>query len=277
MQTTECEKENSELPPTKKRYPMHYLSTKRILMRLVKYIIICLLCLIAGFAFGQTDSIQVNGFIGLRGMWQTGNLNQFNLMPNGKVWLNHPKHYAEIIGNYHFIKVDDFEAKNDLWFYGLYQYNHNKRFFPSAHAIGGYAISYRIDHSIVTGLGGGMNVISNSPNRYFQIHIYGSYLDFKFEEKEVIQSLALGSHLRVNIPFNKWMVFNWELGSYHTFKELDFWGGSNLIQLLFQLGEKCALNISHQTYYNHQTADNIENTNMQTLFGFQYSFNKIKN
>ena len=55
---------------------------------------------VSAFSYGQTDSTSIGGIMGLRGMWQTGNLNQINLMPNGKVWLTHPKHYAEVLGTY---------------------------------------------------------------------------------------------------------------------------------------------------------------------------------
>ena len=230
---------------------------------------------LCAFSHGQTDSTSIGGFMGLRGMWQTGNLNQINLMPNGKVWLTHPNHYAEVLGAYHYIKVDGFEAKNDLWFYGLYQHKSNNRLYLSANVVSGFAVSYRIDHSVVAGLGGGVNIIKNSPRRYFQFHLYGAYLDFRFEEEEALQSFTLSSLLRANIPITKWFNFGWELGSYHSMKETAFWGGGNLFQLIFNLSKNFSVNVSHQTYYNHQTATNIERTNTQMLFGLQYSFEKI--
>lgn len=227
------------------------------------------------FSYGQTDSTSIGGFVGLRGMWQTGNLDQLSLMPNGKIGLTHPKHYAEVLGTYHYIKVGDFEAKNDLWLYSLYQYTPNNLFYLSANVVSGFAVSYRIDHSIVAGVGGGVNIIKNSPRKYFQFHLYGSYLDFQFVGEKALQSFALGSLLRANIPINQWFNFQWELGSYHAMKETSFWGSGNLLQLVFNLSKNFSLNISHQTYYNHQTASNIEKTNTQMLFGFQYSFSNI--
>lgn len=236
------------------------------------YLITSILLLLRMAGMGQTDTINVNGFIGLRGMWQTGNLNQINLMPNGKMWLSHPNHYMEISGNYHFIKVDGFEAKNDLWFYGLYQRRPQKRFFPSFHTIAGFAVSFKIDRSVVTGVGGGMNIIRRGPQKYFQFHLHGSYLNFQFKAKPALRSFALGSLFRANIPVNKWLLLGWELASYHSMETTAFWGGGNLFQLIFHLAKNFSVNLSHQTYYNHQTATDIEQTNTQLLFGLQYSF-----
>ncbi len=240
-----------------------------------KIIITAFALFICTCTYGQTDSTSTGGFVGLRGMWQTGNLNQINLMPNGKIWLIHSNHYAEVLGAYHYIKVDGFEAKNDLWFYSLYQYSPNNRLYPSANVVSGFAVSYRIDHSIVAGIGGGLNIILNSPGKYFQFHMYGSYLEFKFEEEDPLQSFALSTLLRAKIPVTKWLIVGWELGSYHSMDETAFWGGGNLFQLIFNLSKNFSVNISHQTYYNHQTATNIQETNTQMLFGFQYSFSNI--
>ena len=195
-------------------------------------------------------------------------------MPNGKVWLTHPAHHAEVLGTFQYIKVDGFEAKNDLWLSALYQYRPDRRFYLSGHAVSGFASSYRIDHSIVAGVGGGVNVIKYSPRKYFQFHIYGSYLDFKYEREEALQSFALSSLLRANIPMAKWFAVQWELGTYHSMTQTDFWGGSNLFQLIFNLTQNFSLNISHQLYYNHQAASGIAKTNTQMLFGFNYSFSK---
>ena len=241
-------------------------------LEIYKKSIAVLAFLICTQSYGQTDSVIIGGLAGLRGMWQTGNLNQINLMPNGTIWLKHTKHYAEVLGTFHYIKVDGFEAKNDLWLYSLYQYSPSNRFFPSANAVTGYAVSYKLDHSIVVGIGGGVNLIKKSPTRYLQFQVYSSYLDFKFVGEDALKSFAFSSLLRANIPMTKWLTFGWELGSYHSIREAEFWGGGNLYQLIFNLTKNFSVNISHQTYYNHQAATNIEKTNTQMLFGFQYSF-----
>lgn len=221
---------------------------------------------------GQPDSTQIGGFAGIRGMWQTGNLNQVSLIPNGKAWLTHPNHYAELLATFHYIKVSGFEVKNDLWSNSLYQYKPENRFFPSAQVVTGTAVSFRINHSILAGIGGGVNVIRKRPTKYLQVHLYTSYLNFEFEGESPLRSFAIGTNLRANIPLNKWLNFHWELGSYHSMKETDFWGGSNLLQLSFRIGSKFSMNLSHQTYHNQHTITNIKNTNTQTLWGCQYSF-----
>ena len=49
------------------------------------------------FSYGQTDSTSIGGFMGLRGMWQTGNLNQINLMPNFAEFLSATCFLAQLL------------------------------------------------------------------------------------------------------------------------------------------------------------------------------------
>ena len=233
---------------------------------------------ISSSSFSQTeptDSVSLGGSIGIRGMWQTGNLNQVSLMPTGNLNLTAKNHFVQVSGNYQFLIVEGFQVKNDLWSYGLYQYKPYNLFFPSASAVSGFAASYAIDHSFVAGLGVGLNVIKNQGERYFQLHLHAGYLDFKFEDQIALQSFAFSSLLRAKFPLKKGFVIGWELGSYHAMKETDFWGGDNLLQVMVRLNNNLSASVSHQTFYNHKAAPNIQNTNTQLLFGLHYSPRKI--
>lgn len=233
----------------------------------------------AQFSFAQSkiqsskDSLSINGRLGLMGRWQTGNLDQISIMPNGGVSFDQFSYHAELNASYHFLKVNGFNAINDLWTYGLFQYQPHHRVFPSIHTIIGFAKSYKIDHSIVTGIGGGVNLHKKSPFNFLQVHLYGAYLDFQYERENTHKAVAIGSQIRATLPLNATIKLRWELSTFHSMKEVNFWGGGNLLQLNILVSRNLSLNISHQSYYNHQTATDIEKVNTEMLFGIQYQFN----
>ena len=74
----------------------------------------CCLGLLSQMVFAQQDSLRLQVALGLRGRWQTGNLNQLSLMPNGRVALSNATFKAEVATTYHFLKVNGFNAINDL-------------------------------------------------------------------------------------------------------------------------------------------------------------------
>ena len=230
------------------------------------------------FSLAQTeeeffiDSLSINGSVSLMGRWQTGNLNQISLMPNGRISLSNNSFYLELNSAYHFLKVDGFKAKNDLWTYGLFQYQPNNRIFPSLHTIMGFAKSYEIDHSIVMGAGGGVNIYKQSPDNFLQVHLYGALFNFQYKEEEPHKAIAIGSQIRARIPISRQINFRWELSGFYSTQDRTFWGGGNLLQLNFIILKNLMLNINHQTNYNNQTTPNIENTNTEMLFGIQYQF-----
>ena len=113
------------------------------------------------------DSLFVKGRLGLMGRWQTGNLNQISIMPNGNISFDKTDYYCELNATYQFIKVDGFKVKDDLWTYSLYQHQPNRLIFLSGHAIMGYARSYSIAYSTVVGIGGGINVLKKNTDNIF--------------------------------------------------------------------------------------------------------------
>ena len=125
---------------------------------------------------------------------------------------------------------------------------------------------------MVTGIGGGINIHKKSPVIFLQVHLYGAYLNFQYEMENTHEAVAIGSLIRAMIPLNAHIKFRWELSTFHSMKEANFWAGGNLIQLNILVLKNLFLNVSHQSYYNHQTAIGIENTNTEMLFGIQYQF-----
>ena len=177
------------------------------------------------------DSLSIKGRLGLMGRWQTGNLNQISIMPNGGISFDKSSYYTEFNASYHYLKVGGFNAINDFWTYGLFQYQPNHRVFASIHTIIGFAKSYKIDHSIVMGIGGGVNIHKKSSLNFLQIHLYTAYLNFQYETENPHEAVAIGSQIRAMLPLNNHINFRWELSTFHSLKDTNFWGGGNLIQL----------------------------------------------
>jgi hypothetical protein len=230
------------------------------------------------FILGQTkDSIQLESFttegrLGLMGRMQTGNLDQVSIMPNGSFSLENSGFYSEFNASYHYLKVNGFNAINDFWTYGLYQHIPKNLFYPSVHTIVGFAKSFKIDHSIVLGVGSGVNLFKNSKLSYLQAHLYTGYLNFQLEDVSAHKAQFIGSQIRAKLPVNQLVNIQWGFSSFHSLKETKFWGGDNLLRLQIMLYKNLSINVSHQTYYNNQTATGINNTNTEMLFGFQYQF-----
>lgn len=217
------------------------------------------------------DSLSIHSHIGLLGRWQTGNLNQISLMPTGSISMAKPSYYANVNASYHFLRVNGFDVINDFWANGLFQYKPANSIYPSFHTTVGFASSYLIDHSSLTGVGLGAN-IHQKKRSYLQAHLFTAYLNFKYQEESPHTALGLGSLIRANIPINGQVMLHWVFSTYHSTKEPGFWGGGNLFRLNIMLLKSLSLNITHQSYYNNKTATTIKNTNTEMLFGIQYNF-----
>lgn len=244
-----------------------------------KYLLVVIVFLQVGFVFGRNanferrDSLNFNAVIGLMGRWQTGNLNQFSLMPNVNFSLSNESFFTQINSKYEYIIVEDFNIVNDFWTNGIFQYQQQNRWFLAAASTAGFAKSYKIDHSVFVGGGVGVNLLKNSANKYFQFHGLAGYLDFKFENQTSHSALALGSLIRAKFPISEQINFKWDLATFHSTKEIGFWGGGNLFEIQFIVVKKLMMNVSHQTFFNNKTVEGIQKINSQMLFGIQYSIN----
>lgn len=230
-------------------------------------------------AAGQVNKsvMQSNLRFGLMGRWQTGNLEQFSILPNATFSLKNEKHLLELRTNYNYIKVGGFNAVNDLWQDVLYQYQPHKRLYLTVHAINGFAQSYRIDYSSLNGVGAGLNLIRNTAKKYLQIQLVGGYLNFDFEGLPAHSAVGLGSLIRSSFPLGKRITLVWEMSTYHSTQDHDFFGGGNFLQLDLAIAKGLSINIRHQTYYNHQKVELTENLNSMMLFGIQYQFTRTDN
>lgn len=224
-------------------------------------------------AIGQSDSLIVNIEMGIRGRWQTGNLNQFALNPNARMIFSNQKFKTEFRADYQYLKVSGFVPVNDLWASWTYKYRPMRKTFPLIKAIGGFAKSYKIDHSFLAGGGAGINIIHKSPFQYLQFHAFAGYINFQFEREELYTSPAIGTTIESSFSIAPRMNIIWEIQSYHTTKDSSFWGGSNNILLIFKLSKILSFTINHNTIFNNNTIADIKNTNSLMLFGVQYQFN----
>ncbi|MCF6297555.1 MAG: DUF481 domain-containing protein [Flavobacteriaceae bacterium] len=222
----------------------------------------------------SNDSIQFSIIdIGLRGMWQTGTTNQFEISPNYNVQLYRKNYFFESVGQYQFLKVNNFAIINDLWSSLLFQYKQEKKFYPFVTASGGTAKSFLLNHFIFTGAGIGSNLYKKSASEYIQIHAFVGYLDFEIAT-DLHQALSVGSILRANINLAKKVQLNCEFRSYHSAKESSYWGLQNTIRLNLQVTKNLGVNLNHRLFYNQQVGGGIEQLNTTLLFGLNYQFRK---
>ncbi len=220
----------------------------------------------------QNDTLFVQGEIGLRGRWQTGNLDQIGINPNSRFKIYNSKLNSDVLATYQLLKVNGFTAVSDLWIGSISRLNAHKKIYPMVSANFGFAESYRINSSIVMGAGAGINMIKASPFRYFQINGYAGYLDFKFEDTKAHTAAMIGTSMQSSLPIGERMKFSWELHTYHSLSNDEFWGLNNIVILYVEVFRNIFVTLNHQTIYNNQNIESIKNTNTLMLFGFQFQF-----
>ncbi len=221
------------------------------------------------------DSTRIQIHAGLMGRWQSGNLEQLSVMPNARFAFSKRACYAELNTNYHYLKVGDFNAVNDLWVNAIYQHQPHKTVYPMVYTNNGFAASYKIDFAALNAAGFGLNVKQKRPNNYIQVHAFTGYLYFEFENEASHSTLGFGSLIRAALPLSKLIHLKWELSSYHSARQTSFWGGGNFVQLNLRISPNLFANMRHQIYYNAQNIQNIKNYNSIMLFGIQYNFQSI--
>ena len=225
----------------------------------------------------QKDSLNTTVELGIRGRWQTGNLNQFGANPSLRMVFSKPTFNTEIQSNYQYLKVNGFVAVSDLWTNGIYRFQPEKKFFPMATSVFGFAKSYKIEHSIMAGAGVGLNVFRKSIGNYFQIHVFGGYLNLEFENGPTASTPSLGAFIKSSFSIIQQLRINWELQTYNPLIDTEFWGANNLLLLHFQVSKVLFLNISHQTIFNNKTISDIKKVNTLMMFGVQLRFSKHQN
>jgi len=242
-------------------------------MRTIISVVIIVFC-IQNNAITQTDSLRINGEIGVRGKWQTGNFAQFVINPSGKIILEKKRNRIEIQANYEFLKVNQGSLINDFWTYGMYQYNSDKTIFPMAMSHYGFAQAYAIDHSLIGGVGIGLNAIKKSTHRLLQANIFIGYLNLKYENAPIHKAASMGSYVRFKFPIKKELVHAiLDSHAYVSLNDSDYRSFNSRVALLFQIVKDFGVNITYSMVYNNNNPSVISKTNGKLVFGLSYIFN----
>ncbi len=226
------------------------------------------------------DSLSVHTEIAMRGRRQTGNLDQFGINPSVKTALGSRAFNTELTGNYQFLKVNDFTSINDLWVNGIFRLIPDKRIYPFAITYYGFADSYKIDQSLIGGAGAGINLLSDSPHKTLQVHLFGGYADVDFAPTSSViathSSAAIGSFVRGDFSIARSRFdIHWEFHSYHSVSNSDFYGASNLIDVRYALIKGLHLSASHSTIFNNTSNEGIARTNTLLMFGLAFRTEKV--
>ncbi|WP_281612847.1 DUF481 domain-containing protein [Flammeovirga sp. SubArs3] len=234
----------------------------------MKTLLLSFIILFSMTAFSQElDTLKWNNRVSLIGRHQSGNLNQYSIMPTLRSTLHNSKIYVELDVNYQYIKVEEFEVVNDFWVSGLMQYGHQQKIYPVVYGLNGFAQSYHIDKSSFLGGGMGWNVLKQKPNTYLQLHVMAGYLNFQFTETPLHEAFSWSASARARFPISKLFQVEWEVLTYQSTKDTDYRGLGNLLVLNFMVNKWLGLNIRHQIYYNHKEVPLTENLNSVAYFG----------
>lgn len=234
-----------------------------------------------GFAFcllgsllAQTDSLQTQIVGRLMGQRQTGNLNSIAVSPSLGFTLSKKSFKTDLQTSYQYLQVGGFTLVSDFWVDALHQHRVHKRLYPMVSAIYGFAKSYQIKTSLHLSAGLGLNVRRKSPMNYLQVHAFAGYLNFEFEGAPTHSAAALGSAIRGAFPLSKTALLLWNVKSFHSLADTDFWGANNQVMLRYQISPALGLNISHNTVFNNQPFADIKRLNTVMMFGVDFKYNK---
>ncbi|MEM7371157.1 MAG: hypothetical protein AAF587_21255 [Bacteroidota bacterium] len=237
------------------------------------YMLSLLLSICSSSLLAQTSSqptgLQLKGEWGLRGRWQTGNLSQIGINPYGRLTLMHPTYRSEWQVSYQYMNVSGFTVISDLWANGFHAISPQKRLHPLLAIYTGFAKSYKITESLVTGAGAELNLYQQSPMNFVRAHLFGGYMHVQFEQESPHTALAVGTGIRSAFPLGKRIQLLWDFDTYHSTKETAFWGANNRLVLLYPLFKGLSLNLSHTIIFNNKTFPDLKKTNSLMQFGIQ--------
>ncbi|UTW67420.1 hypothetical protein KFE94_04725 [bacterium SCSIO 12643] len=216
------------------------------------------------------DSLKINLEIGLIGIWQKGNLEQLSLMPNGQLKLRTNKWYSEISSSYNFLIIQGYSPINDFWFNGLYQHQNSKKIYPYFQSVNGFAKTYLIDGSSFNSIGLGINLIPNTPTKYFQFHLSTGYLYFKFYHESSHTALGFGTLIRAYFPISDHLNLKWELAGYYSSDDHTYGGGNNNLTLEMFVTKRIFVTLMHQFYYHNRDIDGVERYTSILQYGLKY-------
>ncbi len=232
-----------------------------------------LLALLPNDLSGQTDSLSFSSDLTVMGRRQTGNLDQFSILPSARFLLGNSTFNVEAAANYHLLEVNGFRSINDFWTNGVFRLSPNRIVYPFSIVYYGFADSYRIEQSVVTGAGFGVNVFGKA-DRFLRLHFFGGYTNIRFENASSMASSALGSFARLELPMDSKLNVRWEFHSYHGIASVELSGINNVVQLRYALSRNFHVSASHTTIFNNTVSEGIAKTNTLMMYGLSHTLNK---
>ncbi len=219
------------------------------------------------------DSFHLNGNISIVGRWQRGNFNQFAFQPGVVLNVYNSKHFAQLATRYHIISNEGTRFKSDLWISGLYMLNYKKPFFFTARGNIGFPESFRIDHIAKVGPGIGANLIEMDVRKFFQVHLYGSYVSYKYTGFEQDRSFAPLGLIRTMFPlFENKVNITGETTGFISTEDTNVWGIAAVIKSTFSLAKGFGFTASYEAAYNNFAPSIYNKFDGEMVFGVQYRF-----
>ncbi len=239
-------------------------------MKRILILVIVTLLLIPLSVKAQSDKPSIQANLGIRGRWQTGNLNQLGLIPNAAILLQSENISLKINSSYQYLLVENFNPVNDFWTFSVLKWQTKRKIHPIIGANFGFAKSYKIKQSYSYGMGYEARLYEKSDKEYLYTGLLVGYMNFQFEHANSHTGAHMGLLLSSAIPVSDKIFMTIGLKSYHSLKEIDFWGGSSQIMLNYQFKKNLSLNISQDIVFNNQNEPGIKQLNTLMLFGVRY-------
>ena len=238
-----------------------------------RLVILMLFALSSGLAQDKADSLRIEGELGIRGKWQTGNFAQFVVNPNARLNLETKKAFIELRSNYELLKVNGGSLINDLWSYGLVQYQQEQTLFPMAIIHYGFSQAYAIDRSWVGGVGVGINLLPTSQSASLQSNFFLGGMDLKYEGARAHTAFSVGSYLKLEIPLKNEAVRCFiDSHTYLSLQNTSYHSLNARAILSFRLLQHLYANVTYRLVYNNNNPSVSTNTNGKLIFGFNYTF-----
>lgn len=217
-----------------------------------------------------TDSTWLKLEIDLRGRWQQGTLSQIGIHPGLRLQFGNSRYQVDLRSNYQLLKAKDLVLIDDLWTQGKLIIAKERAIYPIVATNIGYALSYRIDHSLLIGVGIGSDFWRQRKRTSLQINLFVGHLNFNFLGEVASNSAAIGSQIECIVSLGKTASISGQVHSYHPLGEHNFWGVNSAIQIIYPISKQFSLQTNYQYIFNNQTVMGIKKVNTILQFGFRY-------
>lgn len=220
---------------------------------------------------GQKDSLVFHGFGSARGMFQTGNLEQYGGNAIAKLSLENSKWYGGVSMSYNHVTVHRNNIINDAWSYLVLKRSPLKSFYPLTMVYSGFAKSFGIKRAIVTGIGGGWNIIRKAPKKFLELNIIGGYGDFNYRQttavkEALINVFVLGNTTLIKDKINGRLEFH----GYYAPWNNTFFGFQQEVVLAFPIYKSWSITASHLMIYSQTVDVGKMQMNTMSLLGIQF-------